>query len=206
MNRAYHLPLMFLFLPGAACAQKPPSPPAEADVPRIVKEIRADRIERTIETLVGFGTRNTLSAQDDPKRGIGAARDWLFGEFSALRDASGGRLVVEKQSFIQQPMARVPRPTPPHQHSRHPPRRSARRPPAIPHRQRPLQLDLLQPDRRHPRCARRERRRLRQRRGAGDGARHGPVSLPRDDCLYVRGRRGAGAAGLDLCGRAGEAA
>ena len=111
MKRAnYILPL--LLMPGIACAQKPATlPPADADIPRIVKEIRADRIERTIRALVGFGTRNTLSTQDDPKRGIGAARDWLFAEFTKLRESSGGRLVVEKQTFVQPVSQRVPRPT-----------------------------------------------------------------------------------------------
>jgi Zn-dependent M28 family amino/carboxypeptidase len=52
-----------------------------------------------------------LSAQDDPKRGIGAARDWLFDEFSKLKESSGGRLVVEKQTFVQPRAARVPTPT-----------------------------------------------------------------------------------------------
>ena len=99
-------------MPGIACAQKPATlPPADADIPRIVKEIRADKIERTIRALVGFGTRNTLSTQDDPKRGIGAARDWLFAEFTKLSESSGGRLLVEKQTFVQPVAQRVPRPT-----------------------------------------------------------------------------------------------
>ena len=99
-------------MPGIACAQKPATlPPADADVPRIVKEIRPDKIERTIRSLVGFGTRNTLSTQDDPKRGIGAARDWLFAEFTKLRESSGDRLIVEKQTFVQPVAQRVPRPT-----------------------------------------------------------------------------------------------
>ncbi len=38
----------------------------------ILREIDARNIERTIRTLVSFGTRNTLSEQNDPKRGIGA--------------------------------------------------------------------------------------------------------------------------------------
>jgi hypothetical protein len=97
---------------GAACAQRIGPAAMEPDIPRIVRSIDAGRVEHTIRTLVGFGTRSTLSSQDDPKRGIGAARDWLYAEFSALRDSSGGRLVVEKQTFIQQPMARVPTPTP----------------------------------------------------------------------------------------------
>ncbi len=40
----------------------------DPEIARIVSEIEARNIERTIRTLVSFGTRNTLSAQDDPKR------------------------------------------------------------------------------------------------------------------------------------------
>ena len=35
------------------------------------------RIEASVRSLVSFGTRHTLSTQDDPVRGIGAARDWI---------------------------------------------------------------------------------------------------------------------------------
>src|SRR5262245_1335766 len=52
-----------------------------ADVAKMLREISAANIQRTIEKLVTFGTRNTLSSQTDPTRGIGAARDWLFDEF-----------------------------------------------------------------------------------------------------------------------------
>lgn len=85
--------------------------PLDPEISHIVEQIRADNIEHTITTLVSFGTRNTLSAQDDPKRGIGAARDWLAGEFNRIRQESGGRLQVELQSFVQPVAARVPRPT-----------------------------------------------------------------------------------------------
>ncbi len=77
----------------------------------IVREIDAKNIERTIRQLVAFGTRNTLSEQNDPKRGIGAARDWLYSEFLKAAEASGGRMSVEKQSFEQPKAARVPQPT-----------------------------------------------------------------------------------------------
>ncbi|GAC1396104.1 MAG: M20/M25/M40 family metallo-hydrolase [Pyrinomonadaceae bacterium] len=77
----------------------------------MLTDIDARNIERTIRTLVSFGTRNTLSAQDDPKRGIGAARDYLFDEFSKLQTQSGGRLIVEKQTFTQPIAPRVPTPT-----------------------------------------------------------------------------------------------
>jgi Zn-dependent M28 family amino/carboxypeptidase len=60
---------------------------------------------------VSFGTRNTLSEQDNPTRGIGAARDWLYGEFQKAAAASEGRMTVEKQTFEQPKGARVPQPT-----------------------------------------------------------------------------------------------
>jgi Zn-dependent M28 family amino/carboxypeptidase len=60
---------------------------------------------------VSFGTRNTLSEQNNPNRGIGAARDWLYGEFQKAAAQSGGRMTVEKQSFEQPKAARVPEPT-----------------------------------------------------------------------------------------------
>jgi len=72
-------------------------------IPEMLRDVSAKRIEHTIRTLVGFGTRSTLSAQDDPKRGIGAARDWLKSEFDKIAATSGGRMTVELQSFTQEP-------------------------------------------------------------------------------------------------------
>ncbi|HEX8495317.1 MAG TPA: M28 family metallopeptidase [Pyrinomonadaceae bacterium] len=87
----------------------------DALIARIVREIDARKIERTVRTLVSFGTRNTLSAQDNPTRGIGAARDWLYAEFQRIAEQSGGRMTVEKQSYLQEaqppPRGRVPQPT-----------------------------------------------------------------------------------------------
>lgn len=80
-------------------------------IARLIQEIDARNIERSIRKLVSFGTRNTLSIQDDPKRGIGAARDWLFSEFSKAAESSDGRMTVEKQTFEQPKAARVPQPT-----------------------------------------------------------------------------------------------
>lgn len=80
-------------------------------VARIVQEIDSRNVENTIRKLVSFGTRNTLSAQDDPNRGVGAARDWLFSEFSKIAEQSGGRMTVAKQTFEQPKAARVAVPT-----------------------------------------------------------------------------------------------
>ena len=90
---------------------KPRSGGYNRNIARIVAEIDARNIEHTIRTLVSFGTRNTLSEQNDPKRGIGAARDWLYSEFSKAAAQSGGRMTVEKQTFEQPKAARVPQPT-----------------------------------------------------------------------------------------------
>jgi len=81
------------------------------EISRFVSEINARNIERTIRKLVSFGTRNTLSEQDDPNRGIGAARDFLYQEFLKVAEKSGGRMTVEKQSFLQDKAARIPTPT-----------------------------------------------------------------------------------------------
>ena len=82
----------------------------QQQISRIVQEIDARNIERIIRKLVSFGTRNTLSTQTDPNRGVGAARDWLFSEFSRVAEESGGRMTVEKQTFEQPKAARVPQP------------------------------------------------------------------------------------------------
>src|SRR5437764_12495183 len=79
----------------------------------MLRQVDAHRIENTIRTLVSFGTRNTLSSQDDPKRGIGAARDWIYQQFQEVAKMSDGRMTVELQTFEQQPgrFTRIAAPT-----------------------------------------------------------------------------------------------
>ncbi|SDO54796.1 Peptidase family M28 [Streptomyces sp. cf386] len=91
-------------------------PPATAQRPTrelrtLLREIDPARIEATTRKLVSFGTRHTLSVQDDPVRGIGAARDWLAAELRSYAAASGGRMTVELQSYVQEPAPRIPTPT-----------------------------------------------------------------------------------------------
>lgn len=47
------------------------------------------RLKASVEKLVGFGTRHTLSDADDPNRGIGAARRWFAAELARLGDRCG---------------------------------------------------------------------------------------------------------------------
>lgn len=53
------------------------------------------RLKTTVEKLVSFGTRHTLSSATDPKRGIGAARKWGAAEFEKISKGCGGCLKVE---------------------------------------------------------------------------------------------------------------
>lgn len=57
-------------------------------------EVSEERLRADMDTIVGFGTRHTLSAQDDPERGIGAAIDWALAEFGRTSASCGGCLEV----------------------------------------------------------------------------------------------------------------
>jgi hypothetical protein len=57
-------------------------------------QVSEERLKADVEKLVSFGTRHTLSAQDDPERGIGAAVDWALGEFRRIGAGCGGCLEV----------------------------------------------------------------------------------------------------------------
>lgn len=96
----------------------PPQPGEPMRAQRPDRELRAilhdiDRrhLEDTVRTLVGFGTRHTLSSQTDPVRGIGAATRWVQAQLERYAAQSGGRMTVAVQSFIQPPSARIPNPT-----------------------------------------------------------------------------------------------
>lgn len=58
----------------------------------------AARLKADVATLVGFGTRHTLSSTTDPRRGIGAARGWAAQRFAALARDCGGCIKVERIS------------------------------------------------------------------------------------------------------------
>ena len=94
-----------------AFAQNPNSKP-DPEIAKMVKEVSAKNIEASIRKLVSFGTRNTLSEQDNPTRGVGAARDWIFAEFQKINADCGNCMTVEKQSFLQpKDNRRIPEPT-----------------------------------------------------------------------------------------------
>lgn len=52
-------------------------------------------LKKTVEKLVSFGTRHTLSSPTDPGRGIGAARTWAAAEFQQIAKKCKGCIVTE---------------------------------------------------------------------------------------------------------------
>jgi len=60
----------------------------------IVEGVSAERIEKDITALVNFGTRHTLSDTVSKKKGIGAARRWIKGQFDEISNQCKGCLEV----------------------------------------------------------------------------------------------------------------
>jgi hypothetical protein len=89
--------------------------PADPQIAAALQQVSAQRIQANIEKLVTFGTRSTISAQDDASiasgRGVGAAREWIKSEFERYSKDCGGCLEVKTDSFIEQPVDRIPKPT-----------------------------------------------------------------------------------------------
>jgi Zn-dependent M28 family amino/carboxypeptidase len=79
------------------------------------QQVSPDRIRETIATLVSFGNRSTLSAQDEGSikagKGIGAAREWIKSELERYSKDCRGCLEVQTDQFVEEPAARIPKPT-----------------------------------------------------------------------------------------------
>ena len=72
--------------------------------------VDAAELRATVEALVGFGTRHTMSETESNSRGIGAARRWVRQRFENLSQQCGGCLevVTPSQTFTG---PRLPTPT-----------------------------------------------------------------------------------------------
>ena len=99
-----------------------PVPPATVDpaIARAIATIQPRQIEETIKTLVGFGTRNTLTSMESDLpagQGINAAADWIAGQFASISRECGGCLEVKRDTFTADPASgeawarRIPKPT-----------------------------------------------------------------------------------------------
>ena len=107
-------PNRFVMLGGcvlAAAAARAESPAAEQpDLRSAVAAVQTQELRSTIERLVGFGTRHTLSDTTSDTRGIGAARRWAQTRFEAISKACNACLeVVTPSQLVTGP--RVPNPT-----------------------------------------------------------------------------------------------
>jgi hypothetical protein len=71
-----------LLLTGGVAIAQPASP--DARLKRIIAPVSGAQMKHTVEKLVSFGTRHTLSSQTDPKRGIGAAVRWAEARMKGL--------------------------------------------------------------------------------------------------------------------------
>ncbi|MBZ5667049.1 MAG: M28 family metallopeptidase [Acidobacteriia bacterium] len=80
-----------------------------------IREVSAERIQQTIDKLVSFSNRSTISAQDEGSikagKGIGAAREWIKAEFERYSKDCGGCLEVKTDTFTEQAADRIPKPT-----------------------------------------------------------------------------------------------
>ena len=56
------------------------APDVDARISKLIASVSESRMEQLLRTLVGFGTRNTLSDAASTTRGVGAARQWILDE------------------------------------------------------------------------------------------------------------------------------
>ena len=105
--RAVHLIASLTFLAAPALAAEPPRQPTLVEVGHAVSP---SALKATIDRLVSFGTRHTMSDTASPTRGIGAARRWVKGQFEGFSAACHGCLTIEtpEQTVTS---ARIPTPT-----------------------------------------------------------------------------------------------
>ncbi len=78
-------------------------PEKDPEISRYVQAVNADSLRAHVEKLVSFGTRHTMSSTTDPKRGIGAGREWVLSRFRDYARNSGGRMEVYLQQQDLQP-------------------------------------------------------------------------------------------------------
>jgi len=94
------------YTPNPMAAQAPmTSGDLDPRVVKLVASISEERLQQLLQKLVTFGTRNTLSDQTSPTRGIGASRQWIFDELKR----TSPRLQVSFDTHVLPPGGRITR-------------------------------------------------------------------------------------------------
>ncbi|RKR81083.1 peptidase M28-like protein [Mucilaginibacter gracilis] len=83
----------------------------DAVIKQMVSEVSDKNIEAIVRKLVSFKTRHTLSDTMSKTEGIGAARNWIKSEMERYAAASGGRMTVKFDEFLQPAGDRFDKPT-----------------------------------------------------------------------------------------------
>ncbi len=78
---------------------------------QVAADVSEARLRASIERMVGFGTRHTLSETRSDRRGIGAARRWVAREFEGISQNCGGCLEIATPSEVISGTPRIPDPT-----------------------------------------------------------------------------------------------
>ena len=78
--------------------------PVDRAIADALARLSPDDVRADIVKLVSFGTRSTLSSMDKEQpagKGINAAADWIFGEFTRISAGCGGCLEVKRDDFVE---------------------------------------------------------------------------------------------------------
>lgn len=87
----------------AGHAQAPSIIQRDPEIAGMVQEVSADSLKAYVEAMVAFDTRHTLSTQKDPKKGIGAAREWVVSKFRQFALRSNGRMTAFVDTITYRP-------------------------------------------------------------------------------------------------------
>ena len=71
----------------------------DPEIKKMVDEISKERLEQSVRKLVSFHTRHSMSEQNDPAVGIGAAWNWIKSEMEKNIPSSDGRLDVKFEEY-----------------------------------------------------------------------------------------------------------
>jgi hypothetical protein len=96
--KSFYTILLFLFVNGAYAQKTIVRDPL---ISGMLTEVSATNLEQTINKLVSFKTRHSLSDTLSKTTGIGAARNWIKSEFERYNKDNGGKLQVSFDSFEQ---------------------------------------------------------------------------------------------------------